>query len=129
MAKRPPKRSSQAGSGSVGNPLSERQRVLAEQEERLQQEIRARERFLEEAPRRREEEQRRQRDELVNRASQATRRFDSRAALVDKRYDFQTASRGKRKSLKSERRAVRVKFFAFLLLLAGLAFWLYTAIK
>jgi polyhydroxyalkanoate synthesis regulator protein len=121
----PPRKKIVRNSGPT--PLSQKQQALAEQEARLQEEIRRREQFLKEAPKRMEEEQRKRRDEILHRASQATRRFDSRAALVDRRYDVQVGAVGRRrKSLKTEQHAARLRFLVLCVVAIGLAFWLYT---
>ncbi len=63
-------------------------------------------------PRRRTEKRRKQ--DLVIRASQPSRRAESPNSLFDKRYDASTTTMPRRrgKSLRAEKQAERLKFFA-----------------
>jgi len=102
------------------SPIDSRQKDLAEQEEQLRRKREELERLIEDAPLARKEIAKRQQQDLVIRASQPSRRAESPGSLFDKRYDANVAAipRKRRKSLRAEQQAVRLRtlaLFAFFL--------------
>lgn len=102
------------------SPIDNRQKALAEQEEKLRRQREDLERLIEGAPKAREKLEKRQHQDLVIRASQPSRRAESPGSLFDKRYDANVGAipRRRRKSLRAEQQAVRLKtlaLFAFFL--------------
>ena len=103
------------------SPIDNKQKALAEQEEKLRRKREELEQLIQEAPGRLRELETRKRQDLVIRASQPSRRAESPNSLFDKRYDANVASlpRRSRKSLRAEQHAVRLQTFAlFALFLA-----------
>lgn len=108
------------------SPLDSRQRSLQAEERKLQLEMERLERLIQEAPERQAEEERRRKFELVERARAGVRRPDSRV-LQDKRYELHTGYGPRtRRTLKSERREARIKFFGLCVLLIALVIFLLT---
>lgn len=108
--------------------LDQKQKALAEQEEKLRREMERLQQMIEEAPRLAAIEEKRRREEIVARSRAGTHRATPRGALADKRYDLHTgtpARRG-RKALKAERREARLKFFGLCILLAALLIFIFS---
>src|SRR3977135_3414066 len=94
MRRRPPQ---------PGTPLNQKQDELAQRESQLRGEMEKLERMIAEAPRRAEETTRRQREELLERASEGRSRLDVSAALQDTRWGNEGRTGGRGKSLGTER--------------------------
>ena len=71
-------------------------------------------------------EARRQREELLERASEGGRRLDVSMALQDKRYGDETYGRRRRGSMRKERREGRLLFLVLVMALAIAVIWLVT---
>ena len=82
------------------------------------------ERMIAEAPRVAEETTRRQREELLERASEGRSRLDVSIALQDKRWGDEGRSPGRRKSLRKERREGRIIFLVLVIALGVAIIWL-----
>lgn len=124
MLRSRPKRSSKRSA----SPLDAEQKSLAAQEEKVRREVEKLESMIKDAPRRAEELKRRKQEELMMRTAYASPRIDSRPmSLVDKRYEVHTAAMPRRRrTLKSERRQERLKFFVLFVILVLVAIWLYS---
>jgi hypothetical protein len=107
-----------------GTPLNQKQNELAQQESALRGEMEKLERMIAEAPRVAEETTRRQREELLARASEGRSRLDVSIALQDKRWGDEGRSRGRRKSLRKERREGRIIFLVLVIALGIAIIWL-----
>ncbi len=105
-------------------PLTEKQRQLAQAEARLRDDMEKLERVIADAPRRAEETTRRQREELIARAAEGGSRLDVSIALQDKRFGDGGAYRGRRVSLRKERREGRIIFLLLVIALAAAVLWL-----
>ena len=115
MRRRPPQ---------PGTPLNQKQEELAQKESQLRGEMEKLERMIAEAPRVAEETTRRQREELLARATEGRSRLDvSTIALQDKWGDV-GSSRGRRKSLRKERREGRIIFLVLVIALGVAIIWL-----
>lgn len=105
------------------SPITNKQKALAEQEAKLREAMEQAQRVISDAPARKKEFEKRKKEDLVIRASQPTRRAESPGSLFDKRYDLVAApTRRRTKSLRAERQAERMKFFALCALLT-VALW------
>jgi hypothetical protein len=107
-----------------GTPLNQKQEELAQRESQLRGEMEKLERMIAEAPRVAEETTRRQREELLARASEGRSRLDVAIALQDKRWGDDGRPRGRRKSLRKERREGRIIFLVLVIALGVLVIWL-----
>lgn len=109
------------------NPLDEKARALAEQQEKLLAEIASRERLIKEAPKIAQEQDRRRREELVKRASRTEARPGSRVALQDPRHNLELnpGMPAHRKRLRAERQRGRFLFFVLLFAFAAVLYWAY----
>ena len=107
-------------------PLNQKQEELARAESKLREDMLKLERMIAEAPRRAEETTRRQREEILQRASQGGSRLDVSMALQDKRYGDETYGRRRRGSLRKERREGRLLFLVLVIALAIAVIWLVT---
>ena len=107
-----------------GTPLNQKQEELAQRESQLRGEMEKLERMIAEAPRVAEETTRRQREELLERASEGRSRLDVSVALQDKRWGDEGHSRGRRKSLRKERREGRIIFLVLVIALGVAIIWL-----
>jgi hypothetical protein len=110
------------------SPIGNKQKALAEQEEKLRRKMEELQQIIKDAPLMAEEAEKRRRQDLVIRASQPTRRAESPNSLFDKRYDANVMPRRRGKSLRVEQQAARLKFFAlcgalFLSLLLLYLYW------
>jgi hypothetical protein len=115
MRRRPPQ---------PGTPLNQKQEELAQRESQLRGEMEKLERMIAEAPRVAEETTRRQREELLTRASEGRSRLDVAIALQDKRWGDDGRTRGRRKSLRKERREGRIIFLVLVIALGLAVIWL-----
>ena len=106
------------------SPIDNRQKALAEQEEKLRRKREELERLIEDAPLVKKEMAKRQHQDLVIRASQPSRRAESPGSLFDKRYDANVAAmpRRRRKSLRAEQQAIRLKTLALFALFLVVVF-------
>lgn len=112
-----------------GTPLNEKQQELARRENQLREEMQKLERMIADAPRVAEEEHRRQREELLDRASEGKSRLDVSIALQDKRYGDGGHYSGRRVSLRKERREGRIVFLVLVIALAAAVIWLMTHLR
>lgn len=110
----------------AGTPLNQKQEELAQRESQLRGEMEKLERMIAEAPRVAEETTRRQREELLERASEGRSRLDVSAALQDKRWGDDTRVGGRRVSLRKERREGRIVFLVLVIALGVAIIWLVT---
>ena len=113
-------------SSKAATPLNQKQEELALQESKLREEMQKLERMIAEAPRLAEETSRRQREEILQRASEGGRRLDVSMALQDKRYGDDLYERPRRGSLRKERREGRLLFLVLIIALALAVIWLAT---
>ncbi len=107
-----------------GTPLNQKQEELTQRESQLRGEMEKLERMIAEAPRVAEETTRRRREELLARASEGSSRLDVSIALQDKRWGDEGRSRGRRKSLRKERREGRIIFLVLVIALGIAIIWL-----
>ncbi len=110
-------------------PLTEKQKELARQEAKLQNDMQKLERMIAEAPRVAEEVNRRQREQILTRASQESSRLDVSMALRDNRYVDSGRDRGRRGSLRKERREGRIIFILLVVALAAAVLWLVSHLR
>jgi septal ring factor EnvC (AmiA/AmiB activator) len=108
----------------AGTPLNQKQEELAQRESALRGEMEKLERMIAEAPRVAEEKTRRQREELLERASEGRSRLDVSVALQDKRWGDDGRVSGRRVSLRKERREGRIIFLVLVIALAVAVVWL-----
>ncbi len=102
---------------------------LARQESELRQKMAELEQMIAEAPRVAEELTRQNREALLTRASDGSRRLDVAISLQDKRYGEGTERSGRRPSLRKERREGRIIFVVLLIALAAAVLWLITHLQ
>src|ERR1044072_4878017 len=107
-----------------GMPLNQQQEELAQRESSLRGEMEKLERMIAEAPRVAEETTRRQREEILERASEGRRRLDVSIAPQDKRWGDNYRTPGKRRSLRKERREGRIIFLVLVIALGIAIVWL-----
>jgi hypothetical protein len=107
-----------------GTPLNQKQEELAQRESQLRGEMEKLERMIAEAPRVAEETTRRNREELLERASEGRSRLDVSIALRDERWGDEGGSRVRRKSLRKERREGRIIFLVLVITLGIAIIWL-----
>jgi septal ring factor EnvC (AmiA/AmiB activator) len=110
----------------AGTPLNQKQEELAQRESELRGKMEKLERFVAEAPRVAEETTRRQREELLERASEGRSRLDVSVALQDKRWGDDSRVGGRRVSLRKERREGRIVFLVLVIALGVAIIWLVT---
>ncbi len=115
MRRRPPQ---------PGTPLNQKHDELAQRESQLRGEMEKLERMIAEAPRVAEETTRRQREDLLERASEGRSRLDVSAALQDTRWGNEGRTGGRRKSLRKERREGRIIFLVLVIALGLAVIWL-----
>ena len=111
-------------SSKSATPLTAKQQELALRENELREKMLKLERMIAEAPRVAEETTRRQREELLERASEGRSRLDVSIALQDKRWGDTYRSSGKRRSLRKERREGRIIFLVLVIALGVAIVWL-----
>ncbi len=107
-------------------PLNQKQEELALAESKLREQMQKLERMIEEAPRLAEETSRRQREEILQRASEGGNRLDVSTALQDKRYGDGAYERPRRGSMRKERREGRLLFLVLVVALTVAVIWLAT---
>jgi hypothetical protein len=108
----------------TGTPLNQKQQELALQETAVRDQVEKLERMIAEAPRVAEETTRRQREELLQRASEGRSRLDVSVALQDKRYGDDSIDKPRRGSLRKERREGRIVFLVLVIVLTAVVIWL-----
>ena len=118
---KPPKK----GATPKASPLTDKQRALLEEEQKVRAEMERCTQFVKEAPERAAKRQREQRDELLRRAA-TMHNGGGTTKVVDRRYglDANVATPVGRKT-RAERRQGRLMFFVLLLALAGAIFYFY----
>jgi hypothetical protein len=102
---------------------------LARQESELRQKMAELEQMIADAPRVAEEISRQQREVLMVRAHDGSRRLDVAIALNDKRYSDVGGAPGRRPSLRKQRREGRIIFIVLLIALVLLVAWLVTVLN
>jgi hypothetical protein len=113
-------------SSKPSTPLNQKQEELARAESKLREEMLKLERMIAEAPLRAEETSRRQREEILQRASEGGSRLDVSMALQDKRYGDERHGGRRRGSMRKERREGRLLFLVLMIALAVAIIWLAT---
>lgn len=116
-------------SSKSDTPLTEKQRELARLETKLHNDMQKLERMIADAPRVAEEVNRRQREDILARASQESSRLDASMTLQDNRYGDSGRSRGRRVSLRKERREGRIIFVLLVIALAAAVLWLVSHLR
>ena len=116
-------------SSKPATPLNQKQEELALEESKLREEMLKLERMIAEAPRLAEETSRRQREEILQRASEGRSRLDVSTALQDKRYGDDVHGRRRRGSLRKEKREGRLLFLVLLIALVVAIIWLATHLR
>ncbi len=103
------------------SPIGNKQKALAEQEEKLRRKMEELQRIIKDAPLIAEENEKRRKQDLVIRASGPSRRAESPGSLFDKRYDANVMSAPRRRGnsrLRAEQQAARLKFYVLCIALA-----------
>jgi septal ring factor EnvC (AmiA/AmiB activator) len=113
-------------SPKAGTPLNDKQEELSRRESELREKMQELEQMIADAPKVAEEVSRRQREELVARASEGGARLDVSMALQDKRFGDAGVYKGRRVSLRKERREGRIIFLVLVIALAAVVIWLLT---
>ena len=108
-------------------PLDQKQQELARLEEDLRRQMDDLQRLIEEAPRVAEERTRRDRESLLQRASEGRNRLDVSMALQDKRYGEYAAPGNRRpRSLRKQRSEGRLLFLVLVIALSIAIVWIAT---
>ena len=110
------------------SPIGNKQKALAEQEEKLRRRMEELQQIIKDAPAMAKEAEKRRKQDLVIRASGPTRRAESPGSLFDKRYDANVMSAPRRRGnsrLRAEQQAARLKFFGMCALLLFALLMLY----
>lgn len=112
----------------TGTPIRAKKEALDAEQDLLRTRMRQLEVLIEEAPEKKKKQAEERREKLIRIASRSTRPINTET-LVDRRYETTVAAalpRGRRKSLKSERRQARLTFFVLVILLALLSLWVWS---
>lgn len=107
-------------------PLDQKQQELARLEEDLRKQMEDLQRLIEEAPRVAEEKTRRDRESLLQRASEGRNRLDVSMALQDKRYGEYASENRRPRSLRKQRREGRLLFIVLVIALSIAIVWIAT---
>ena len=107
-------------------PLDQKQQELARLEEDLRKQMDDLQRLIEEAPRVAEEKTRRDREVLLQRASEGRNRLDVSMALQDKRYGEYASQNRRPRSLRKHRREGRLLFVVLVIALSVAIIWIAT---
>ena len=108
-------------------PLNQKQQELARLEQNLRKQMEDLQRMIEEAPRVAEERSRREREELLQRASEGRERLDVSIALNDKRFSDTHRQSGRRpRSLRKQRSEGRLLFIVLVVALFLAITWIVT---
>ncbi len=102
---------------------------LARQESEVRQKMAELEQMIADAPRVAEEISRQNREALLTRASDGSRRLDVAIALEDKRFSDGAGKSRRRPTLRKARREGRIIFVVLLFTLAFVVIWLITHLK
>lgn len=102
---------------------------LARQESELRQKMAELEQMIADAPRVAEEITRQQREALLTRASDGSRRLDVAISMNDKRYSESADLSRRRPTLRKHRREGRIIFIVLLITLVLAVAWLMTHFK
>ena len=111
---------------SSDTPLNQKQQELARQEENLRKQMDNLQRMIEEAPRVAEEKSRREREELLQRASEGRERLDVSIALNDKRFSEGNWQSRRPRSLRKQRSEGRLLFIVLVIALGLAILWIAT---
>jgi chromosome segregation ATPase len=110
-------------------PLDAEKRRLQEEAARLKREMEEKQQLIERAPQMKAEYEKRRREELVTRASRTEARFGSPGALPDPRYGYElNIGAAAPRRLRRERHRGMWTFFALLLLLGLVIYWVYNIV-
>jgi hypothetical protein len=111
-----------------GTPLDEKRRHLEEEQARVRREVASKERLIKEAPKLKAEAEKRRRDELVTRASRTESRTPG--ALLDPRHSFEAnvGALVRTRKLRREKTQGMWTFFALLLVLAAVLYWIWAVV-
>ena len=109
--------------------LDQTKEDLARQESELRQKMAELEQMIADAPRVAEEISRQNREALLTRASDGSRRLDVAISLQDKRFGEGGDRPGRRPSLRKARREGRIIFIVLLITLVAAVLWLMTHLK
>ena len=107
-------------------PLDQKQQELARLEEDLRRQMDDLQRLIEEAPRVAEERTRRDRELLLQRASEGSNRLDVSMALQDKRYGEYAPRNRRPRSLRKQRSEGRLLFAVLVIALSIAIVWIAT---
>jgi hypothetical protein len=122
-----PKRRKSDPSKKAESPLDAKMREIAEREEKMRAQMEECQKVIKEAPQRAEKIAQARREEMRTRATRTEARRGNPAALTDKwrTLEVNAAAPAQYKRLRKERRQGRQLFFALLLVLLGVCYWLY----
>ena len=109
--------------------LDQTKEDLARQESELRQKMAELEQMIEDAPRVAEEISRQNREALLTRASDGSRRLDVAISLQDKRFGEGPDRPRRRPTLRKQRREGRYIFIVLLVALGLAVFWLITHLQ
>ena len=107
-------------------PLEQKQQELAQTESELRKQMDDLQRMISEAPRVAEEKTRRQREELLERATEGRDRLDVTMALQDKRYGESARDNRRPRSLRKQRSEGRLLFIGLVIALSIAIIWIAT---
>lgn len=108
-------------------PLDQKQQELVRLEEDLRRRMEDLQRLIEEAPRVAEEKTRRDREMLLQRASEGRNRLDVSIALQDKRFsEYGSENRRRPRSLRKQRSEGRLLFAVLVIALSIAIIWIAT---
>ena len=109
--------------------LDQTKNDLARQESELRQKMAELEQMIADAPRVAEQITRQNREALLTRATDGSRRLDVAIALNDKRYSEAGGGSRRRPSLRKQRREGRIIFIVLLITLTLAVAWIVTHLK
>ena len=107
-------------------PLNQKQQELARLEQNLRKQMDDLQRMIEDAPRVAEEKTRRQREELLDRASEGRERLDVSIALSDKRFSEFARETRRPRALRKQRSEGRLLFLVLVIALFLAIVWIAT---
>jgi hypothetical protein len=107
-------------------PLDQKQQELAQLEADLRKQMDDLQRLIEEAPRVAEEKTRRDREVLLQRASEGRNRLEVSIALQDKRYGEYTSQNRPPRALRRQRSEGRLLFIVLVIALSVAIIWIAT---
>jgi hypothetical protein len=111
------------------SPLNQKQHELAQRENDLLRQMEELQRTIDAAPQVAAERARRQREELLQRASEGRNRLDVSIALQDKRYGEEIWDKRPSRSLRKQRNEGRLLFIVLVIALALAIVWIATHVR